>query len=107
MWEIMWAIAQSGRPNRTQPCFLSEMTHEFKGMKEVLRHNNLDNALKWKTKEGAIKHFTELPNWAKGKYEVVKIIFLVTGWHYYQDFYEDIKSEFYEVRKTDYESSKN
>lgn len=73
MFETKFAIAQSGHPNPATYSFISTLTHEFKGEKEVLGYSNLDQALKWDTQEQAEKILSELPDWAKGKHEVIEI----------------------------------
>ena len=82
MVDTKFSIAQSGRPNPENYSFISTLTHEFKGQKEVLGYSNLDQALKWDTQEQAEKVLSELPDWAKGKHEVIEVEPTVFGFRY-------------------------
>jgi len=82
MDKVMYVIACSGHPNRTHYSFVSTLAHEFKGKKEVLGYSNLDDALKWDSREIAEKHLKELPDWAKGKHTVHPVCKCAFGWDY-------------------------
>ena len=94
MDKVMYVIAQLGRPKRDSCSFISELSHEFKGYKEVLGYNNLDNALKWETEGFAKKHLAELPDWAKNKHRVYHAYIGTLGWEYYIESPNDHFEEF-------------
>ncbi len=80
MFKVEFAIAVLGCPRPCELKFISTLAHEFKGEKEVLGYTDLDNALKWDTREQAKKILSKLPDWAKGRHEVVKVVGDCTGW---------------------------
>ncbi len=82
MDKVMYVIAQLGHPSRTLPRFISTLEHEFKGEKEVLGYSNLDEALKFESREIAKKCLKELPNWAKDKHAVHSVRQTAYGWDY-------------------------
>lgn len=83
MSDILYVIADSARPSKTQYGFISTLTHEFKGMKEVLGYSDLDHALTWKDREAAEKQLSKLPDWAKGKHSVFSVSQSAFGLDYY------------------------
>ena len=89
-----YAIAMLGQPSPDKYSFLSQLQHEFAGAKEALGYSTLDNALKWDTEEKAIQHLNELPEWAKGKHQVIKVENYGLGWRYYDGYREHFKKLF-------------
>lgn len=82
MFEVKYAISLLGHPSPCVSGFVSQLSHEFAGKKEVLSYTDLNNALKWDTEEKANQILKELPDWAKNKHKVVKIEPYTFGWCY-------------------------
>lgn len=51
--------------------FVSELAHEFKGMKQVIGYADLERALHFDTLEDAKRTLASQPEWVKGFHDII------------------------------------
>ena len=50
--------------------FVSQLAHEFKGMKEVVAYTNLENALHYDSEEAAAEALANQPEWVREGHKI-------------------------------------
>lgn len=80
MSERKYVLAITPYARSNDYCFVSQLKHEFAGRDEVLGYSALEHCLKFDDIPSALKTLDEMPNWAKGRHQIVAVTFNGAYW---------------------------
>jgi hypothetical protein len=68
-----YVICRKHCNNRNLSDFISTLSHEYFGIKEIINCSDLDNALYFQTFEEAVQTLNSQPKWVQNKFKVISI----------------------------------
>lgn len=80
MNDVKYVLSMKPYARSNDYCFVSTLKHEFAGKSEVLGYNSLEHCLKFDDVPSVLKALDEMPDWAKGKHQILAVAFNGSYW---------------------------